>query len=325
MVRRALLPPLLLLALLLPGCTFFTASLFPGYLAQAERSYDLGSSIDGFLAGLGGSGYSWHPKVFVLTSGTVDYGGVLIQIDSRPEKMVVFGDPSGALHLPSYSLPIDAQQLGTLHLSALSGDFMVGSVPISTTFVASSPKGVNPNARGFSDGAFNYLLWTNGPQLLAYQLYNSDWTTASTSGSPTIDTLGSYNLEGVWYDPSAAAGREVVLALGDYSSSRVLAVFTPLAEYKNGTFATVTPTVLGYPSLQFQNAQGNNLSYTRKGLVVVDNNGNAALMDFNGKKTGHSLYLGQGDDLQIAFDLEGDDFYVFNTDKRMLYWGKTGW
>ena len=65
MVRRAAL--LLLLVLSLAGCGFFTASLFPGYLAQAEKSYELGSGIDNFLAGVGSADYRWHPQVFVLT------------------------------------------------------------------------------------------------------------------------------------------------------------------------------------------------------------------------------------------------------------------
>jgi hypothetical protein len=55
MVKKAFLL-LALPALLLAGCDFFTASLFPGYLAQTDKSFDLSSKIDGFLTGLGRAG-----------------------------------------------------------------------------------------------------------------------------------------------------------------------------------------------------------------------------------------------------------------------------
>ncbi len=325
MVRKTLLP-LLLLALLLAGCSFFTASLFPAYLPQAEKSYDLGPSIDGFLASLGSMDYLWRAQLAVLSSGAVDYGGLLIEIDSRPDKTVFFADPAGIIHSPMAGSAVDDSQLGSLHMTALSGDFIVGRVPISTTFVPGTPVGILTSASGFSDGAYNYVLWTSTPQALAYQRFDASWTAVGVQGSATIDLYGSYNLQGVFYDPSATAGREVVLVLQDYSSNRLLVAFTPLADFKNGTFPTAPATyVVSYPYLQFFDVQSESVSYTRKGIVVVDFDGNVSLMDFNGKETGKKLNLGQGGRTRIAFDIEGDDLYVFNPDRRTLYWGKSGW
>ena len=314
MVRRA---ALLLLVLSLAGCGFFTASLFPGYLAQAEKSYELGSGIDGFLAGLGGSGYRWYPQVFVLTSNAgVDYGGVLIEIDSLPYKLLLLADPAGKVQ----QLPDPG--FGRLQLRAADNRFVVGKYQFLPDALATdAPTGVTGDYPGFANSSNNFLLWTGGTYSLNYTRYSPSWTTPTTK-TISIDTFGSFDLRGVYFDPGAALDREVILALLDFSSNRVLVIFTPIARFVDDAFPIQLTT---YPYLQFDNVDVNNVIYTRKGIVLVDNDGNAALMDLSGRDTGKNLDLGQGGEVRVAFDLEGDTFYVFNPEDQRLYRGRTGW
>jgi hypothetical protein len=65
--------------------------------------------------------------------------------------------------------------------------------------------------------------------------------------------------------------------------------------------------------------------YTRKGIVLADYDGKAALMDFSGTETGKKLDLGQHGEVRLALDIAGEHFYVFNPEDQMLYMGKTGW
>ncbi len=315
MVRRA---ALLLLVLSLAGCGFFTASLFPGYLAQVEKSHELGSSIDGFLGSLGGTGYRWYPKLFVLTTDAgIDYGGVLIEIDSLPDKLLLLADSAGNLQ------QLKDPRLGQLHLKDAISQFVVGQAHFAPGSLPSAVfnEAVNGNYLGFAPSVSeNYLVFTSGTTTITYQKFTSGWG-AGTANAVTVDAVGSYELRGLYYDPGAIAGQEVVLVFFDFSSNRVLVFFTPVSSYISGPLSPLTM----YPSLQFYDADAGNVFYTRKGIVVADYDGNAALMDFSGKETGKKLDLGQGGEVRIAFDIEGDTFYVFNPENRVLYRGITGW
>jgi hypothetical protein len=336
MVRRAVPPVVcltLLLVLALAGCGFFTASLFPGYLAQVEKSYDLGSRIDSFLASVGSAEYRWYPQVFVLTSDAgVDYGGVLIEIDSRPEKMLLLADPDGNVQQLAEKELI-TYYLGQLHLKAADAvnQFVVGQyqfAPDDLATTASPISGINGYYRGFSDATstYNYLVWSNDPLTLAYQRYGPSWSAGGTTNYATIDTYGGFEMRGVFYDAGATTGREVVLVLFDYSSNRVLTVFTPLADYSGGSLPTSPETILStYPYLSFDDVDAGNVIYTRKGIVLADYDGKAALMDFSGTETGKKLDLGQHGEVRLALDIAGEHFYVFNPEDQMLYMGKTGW
>jgi len=325
MVRRA---ALLLLVLSLAGCGFFTASLFPGYLAQAEKSYDLGSRIDGFLRTLGSADYRWYSQVFVLTTDAgIDYGAVLIEIDSLPNKRLIMVDPQGSAYdwstpIPNPSPPPSIGELSRLRLTDNSGRFVVGNLSFDPGALPafSMMEISNYYALGFSDGTNNYLLWNSDSLTLTYQSFSSGWTSGATYSVP-IDVSGGFELRGVYYDPSATTGREVVLVLSDYSYNRVLVVFTPTTDYSGGSLATV----LSYPYLQFTDVDAGNVIYTRKGIVLADYDGNAALMDFSGNETGKKLDLGQRGEVRLALDIEGDHFYVFNPEDQMLYRGNTGW
>ena len=310
-----LLALLLLLPALLTGCGFFTASLFPGYLAQAEASFDLGPRVDDFLSG---QDYPWHSEVFVLRSAAgVDYGAVLIGIENLPNKMLMLVDRQGRVQ------QLSSQGLGRLHLRDANNNFVVGQFSFAPDFLAFAllTGGISGDNLGFSDGISNYLLWTDGSVNLSYMESPPGWGGGSNY-SVQIDTGGGFELRGVFYDPGAAAGKEVVLVFFNYQANRVVVLLTPAAGYA-GTF--LTPLLSNYPHLELENVDANNVLYTRKGIVVADSDGRSILKDFNGKDTGKGLDLGHNREVRIAFDLEGDNFFAFNADDRILYRGKTGW
>ena len=84
-----------------------------------------------------------------------------------------------------------------------------------------------------------------------------------------------------------------------------------------------TPFASYYPPVSFEDTDASRVIYTRKGIVVIEDR-TATLMDFNGSPTNKRLSLGEGDK-QLAFDIEGDVFYVFDPENKTLYRGKSGW
>ena len=319
MVKRAFLL-LALPALLLAGCDFFTASLFPGYLAQTDKSFDLGSKIDGFLIGLGSADYRWYSQAFVLTTGTgADYGGVLIEIDSLPAKLLLMADAAGNLQ----QLPDPAGGFGRLRLRDAVNEFVVGQWHFAPGSLPSAiySGGVSPDSFGFSNGSLNYLVYTSGALSINYQEFDSTWTSTGAADVATVDMYGNYDLRGVYYDPLGIAGREVTLVFFDSMYNRARVFFTPVSGYISPPLSTLT----AYPFLDFNDVEASNVIYTRKGIVLADFDGNAVLKDFNGNDTGKSLDLGRSGEARVAFDVEGDTFYVFSPEKQMLYQGSTGW
>ena len=320
MVKRALLPAALLPALFLAGCSFFTASLFPGYLAQTDKAFDLGSEIDGFLTGLGSADYRWYSQPFVLTTGAgADYGGVLIEIDSLPNKLMVLVDPAGGMH--SFSDP----GFNRRHLTDNSGNFVVGKVSIDPSTMSVVASSIDDNDfPGISFNSRNYLFWTESmyPNQVKYA-YATGWPV----GTETIVDLGDYGFElrGLFIDP-LASGREVILVLFNYNYNQVYVIFTPSTGWAGGgSLATPLATNAASPRLTFSDTDAGNVIYTRKGIVLADYDGLAVLKDFQGNDTGKSLDLGRSGEARVAFDVEGDTFYVFKPEDQMLYRGNTGW
>ena len=312
-----LLALLLLLPALLTGCGFFTASLFPGYLAQAEASFDLGPRVDDFLSG---QDYPWHSEVFVLRSAAgVDYGAVLIGIENLPNKMLMLVDRQRRVQ------QLSSQGLGRLHLRDANNNFVVGQFSFAPDFLAFAllTGGISGDNLGFSDGISNYLLWTDGSVNLSYMESPPGWGGGSNY-SVQIDTGGGFELRGVFYDPGAAAGKEVVLVFFNYQINRVYVLLTPASAYPGGIG---TPPTLReqYTHLELEDVDASNVLYTRKGIVVADWDGRAVLKDFSGADTGKGLDLGQRQEVRVAFDLEGNNFFAFNAEDRVLYRGKTGW
>jgi hypothetical protein len=85
------------------------------------------------------------------------------------------------------------------------------------------------------------------------------------------------------------------------------------------------PAALALSAAYPTSAREASTALTRKGIVLADFDGNAVLKDFSGNDTGKSLDLGRSGEARVAFDVEGDTFYVFSPEKQMLYQGSTGW
>ena len=318
MVRRASLLLLALPALLLAGCSFFTASLFPGYLAQTEKSFDLNSKIEGFLTPLGGSEIRWYSQAFILTTGAdADYSGVLVEIDSLPNKLLLLADSAGNLQM------LDDPDFGNLHLLDANGNFVVGQnqFPPASLASAAPVAGIIKEYIGFSAAGINYLLHSDGmySNQLQWQSFGGGWASAG-SGGPNIDDYQyGFEIRAVWYDSTAAADKAVAMVFFNNQLNRVYVFRTPVPELM------VAPLTASYPPLTFEDVDGGRVIYTRKGIVLADWDGSAVLMDFNGKETGKKLDLGRGGEVRIAFDIAGDHFCLFDPDNQMLYQGNTGW
>jgi hypothetical protein len=106
----------------------------------------------------------------------------------------------------------------------------------------------------------------------------------------------------------------------NYNINQVYVFRTPVL-----TPAMPTPLTANYPPLILHDVDAGNVTYTRKGIVMADHDGNVVLLDFSGDETGKKLDLGQGEERRLAFDIEGEHFYVFSPEDQMLYRGKTGW
>jgi hypothetical protein len=313
--------PLLLLPVLLGGCGFFTASLFPGYLAQAEMVVDLNDSIDEFLSG---QDYYWHANLFVLRSASgEDYCAVLIELENLPQKKLILVDPSGDLQERS------DPGLGRLHLTDLNGDFVVGSLSFPPSALSGATyRGIDNHNLGFADGSYNYQLWCDGgaaSNQLSWQNYDSAWASVSGTYYANIrEAQSGFELRNLYYD-SEASDAEVILVFYNYMSGWSSVYFLPAAGF-GGTLPVSPDSLMElYPPLILDPENDENVCYTRKGIVVADWNGRAELQDFDGADTGKSLDGGQLGEVRLAFDLEGENFYAFAADARVLYRGRTGW
>jgi hypothetical protein len=129
MVRKAAFLPVALL--LLSGCEFFAASLFPGYLAQTEAGFDLNDQVDALLAGRTNP---LRGDLFVLrNSAGEDFACVLLFVDYTPDRALFILTPDGDL------LQRTEPELNGLHLTAADGNFVVGRAaydPTSFSFLS---------------------------------------------------------------------------------------------------------------------------------------------------------------------------------------------
>jgi hypothetical protein len=209
---------------------------------------------------------------------------------------------------------------GRLSLRDASGQFVVGQnrFPPGSLMSATPVSVLTKEWLGCSDGAKNFLLWTDSmySSQLRWQSYDAGWSLTG-NGSPIIDDSQSgFEIQGVFYDPLAA--NPLALVFFNYNVNQVYVFRTPVPD------SIAIPMVLLYPPLVLQDVDAGRVFYTRKGIVLADDK-NAALLDFSGRDTGKKLDLGQQSQARLAFDIEGDTFYVFNPEDRRLYVGNTGW
>lgn len=320
MVKKRL--PAALLALLLPAlgllgsCGFFTSSLFPGYLPQAEIGVDLSGQADALLAGRSNP---LRGNVFLLEG----FGCLLLTVDYAGDRELIALTPAGSLlEFPGSAIPDPG--LGELHLLDAAGNFVVGAAYFNPgSFAYAGVTAINGEDTwkpGFSDGSSNFVFERGWGPTLTYYIYGSGWS-GRTSRTASWDTGGyNYEVANVFHDP-LAAGREVILVLrGDGDQAYVLRV--PQADVSAG----LSPPVIDfYGATALQDVDGSRVFYTRKGLVAADWDGRAVLYDYSGNETGKTLALGHSGQVQLAFSLAGDTFLAYEEDDRRLYRGRTGW
>jgi hypothetical protein len=329
MVRKTAL--LLAILLALCSCSFFTASLFPGYLAQAELGFDLSRQVDALLAGRSNP---LRAELFVLRNNSTgeEFACLLLVVDYTPDRALFVVTPEG--HLLQRNEP----GLNGLHLTAADGRFVIGQVaydPVTFTFAADlsvTPYQIWPEDTwkpAVSDGSSNFLFDVIWSTTLNYYEYKNDWS--GRGSTPYALSLSSsysnYELTRVFKDPDAS-GAEIILALRTSSGTGESAVVvrTPQAGYAGPSPTLCVPVVDCYPhtTISGDELDTRQVFYTRKGIAAVSYKGLLTLYDFNGNELS-SMSLGQRKDLRFAFNLDGTHFYCFNLDDRRLYKGETGW
>jgi hypothetical protein len=296
MVRKTAL--LLAILLALCSCSFFTASLFPGYLAQAELGFDLSRQVDALLAGRSNP---LRAELFVLRNNSTgeEFACLLLVVDYTPDRALFVVTPEG--HLLQRNEP----GLNGLHLTAADGRFVIGQVaydPVTFTFAADlsvTPYQIWPEDTwkpAVSDGSSNFLFDVIWSTTLNYYEYKNDWS--GRGSTPYALSLSSsysnYELTRVFKDPDALC--------------------VPVVDCYLYPHTTISGEEL----------DTRQVFYTRKGIAAVSYKGLLTLYDFNGNELS-SMSLGQRKDLRFAFNLDGTHFYCFNLDDRRLYKGETGW
>jgi hypothetical protein len=181
---------------------------------------------------------------------------------------------------------------------------------------------LSPDYLGFSEdvASYNHVVFSANATSITHQRYPSSWTTPTGNNITVASDGGSYGLQAVYYDPLGTVNQEVALVFFDSSYNRVRVFLTPRASYSTPPLSTLE----AYPSLQFEDVSPERVMYTRKGMVLVEDRA-ATLTDFNGNPTNKRLTLGERENARLAFDVEGEVFFVFDEENRTLYRGKTGW
>lgn len=315
MVRR-LFPSAVFGAIsLLSSCGLFTASLFPSYLSQVEASAELSEPIDALLNGR--TNRLWTDLFVLRDTAGKEFPALLLFIEYSPDRSLYIMDSQFQPKILTYN------GLDSLHVTDASGDFVVGQIIInsSTLSFKRADSNILGSTHGFSDGANNYLLWIDGalPDQLQCKVFLPGWTTSGSFSA--LWGSSSVELKKVYYDP-ARTGQEVILVLWDWGANQAVLAFTPAADY--ALFAL--PTILiSFPSVRIGNVKPEPLHYTRKGIMAHDYEGNTVLYDFDGVTVKGKLRSDYRKETQEGYDLEGDYFFLYNVEDRILYKGKTGW
>jgi len=323
LVARRLLPATLAAAALLSlaTCELFRMSAFPGFLSRVVVARDLGGQIDSLVDRYGDE---WEGQVRVLRdAGGEDYVFVLVRVfgstrlitlDSDLNVLGTFDDPS----------------LGSRAMVDASNRFVIGKVvlnnPPSSRNALSAPGGSDDP--GFASGGANFVLGVDGgvsPDELRYEEFDDAWTSLDPPESVPIDSvirLDNWNLPLVFFDP-VAAGKEVILVLNNWASGIFEIVFTPAAAYESGS---LTGDVVAYPSFEISAWDIQDISYTRRGIVVSTWDRSLTVYDFLGvPRQGLQEEINTRNEIRQAYDMDGEYFYYFDKTERFLYKGLTGW
>jgi hypothetical protein len=321
------------LAATLSGCKLVTAlfswSMFPSFLSGVEATRDLSRELDDLLPE---GSTDWGVDITALRSRTWlrDYvflavstpgGSRLLVLDSNLDVInTVNGEPTGGRSL------IDAD-----------GNFALGRVLLEDTVDGPIEAPLRTDLPGewypffFADPSnWNFGLRQIAPNQLEYAQYTPGWA-GGPAGTPTIDAAGTFwNLVGADLLPSRA-GEELMIAVWSWDRQEVAVVFadrTLLAGAFPGPLidTSVDPPVSLLASgffVKLRDEEPKRVHYTAKGVLVRTHDREATLYDFDGTRR-LRINLGENE-IADCYTEDGERFYYFDRDRRILYKGRTGW
>ena len=269
MVNKAALLPAALL--LLGGCAFFSSSLFPGYLAQAEMAIDLRDRVEELLAGRTNP---LRSELFVLRNAAgEDFACLLLVVDYTPDRSLFILTPQERL------LQISGQELDRLHLVDANGDFVVGRASYNPTdFSFQSLTAMQPEDAwkpAISNGSANFVFDAGWSSNLTYYEYDFNW--GGRLGRAMELGAGSYELVQVFKDP-AAVGAEVILVLrtSGPNGEAAVVVRTPQGLYSTPSAEAILDNY-PYTLLNQDDLDPRRTCYTRKGIAAASYDGSVIL------------------------------------------------
>ena len=335
MVKKAILVVLLILpvALCLTSCDIvlgvLSLSPFPAYLTQAVASVDMSSEIETYV---GSKDSQWRSTVHVLRNIAGDeYVFLIIQKDFGGQRVYALDTE---LKLISYD---SVGHHYPLALVDANDDFTVGNVKFDRTDMTITTPYFPDVLDIWDEQAFshvsanrNYLLRSYG-DTLELDAYNMDWSTFIGATSFSIGSPAEIWLRGLGFDPAAVdpiVGIEPVYLIfvgHDYfqDSEFLQIVRTPAADYSSGL---LTPVFSSYAvSTRVYDVRGwRPCYYTRKGVVAeTQNRGRYMLISLDGDVI-KRFPVTKEEEPALAFDIDGDYYYIFDEADKRLYRAVTG-
>ncbi len=320
MVKRLAAAALAGAVLLLSGCGLFTLSIFPQYLPGLTASKDLRLYIDDYVRE---QPNDWWSFMRVVRFGGADYVFLGIGLSYSPGTKLIVMDSSLEVLKVHYDLPVGQFSMVDAQGRILFGSQAFGApeadpvdVPMYTVASYLPPW----NGGGFAYGGLNYVLWSDSGAF-NYVEVSSDWSTATPAppASPLSPAVsgGTYEVRGVAWDPEHT-GEEVMVGFVDWGARLAAVALLPATYFQAGSTAPITPT------FTVEDADPQNIHYTRKGIVLQGNDRRMLRYDFSGKLLEETT-LPPDHEMQPAYDIDGQSYYYFDRDARMLLKGKTGW
>jgi hypothetical protein len=329
-LRSLLLPALLAAAALSLGtCKVVTGilswSMFPSFLSGVEATRNLTQELDDLLpAGT----TDWGSRIAVLRSplyGDVDYVFLLVNTP-RGNRLIVLDRNLDIVNT------IDDGNFGERMMVGAQGNFVVGKVVLvgaqdsaPTELSTSDP---DTNKPGVTGDHRNCLIYAGGNTLYV-ESYDPQytWNTSTLYSDAIASDGGNWNVAGVGYD-SSRTDEEVMLGLVRWDTGTLAVLFVHDADLATGGLSP--PLEETYVSLgqgfARQLSDVRRVHYTRNGIVVrsEQDDGQCYLLDYDGGEL-HRFQLNVRGGLEEAYDIEGEHFYYFVRDERVLFKGRTGW
>jgi hypothetical protein len=311
--------------------TVFSLSPFPGYLSQAVTSVDMREEIEGFL----GKNYiRWDSDVYVLKN-TAEAEYVFVVVRKEPGGQCIFRFDTD-LALQSKAV---VDRRSNLHLVDAFNDFVVGHV-IFDDLMEAPPDTVTLGSLGsewdcpaFSYGSENYILYSGGTNI-NYTPYTNTWS----SGSPKTAIIGSPSdrqLVGIGYDWKLSGihplvpGAPVFLFLHgrepDNDDEFLEIAWTPASDYSTSSLQDDFYSNYFVSSRVYRVRKWNSVYYTQKGVVAqTHDRGRYYLLTLDGQIIKDMRITGNDEEVPIDFDIDGEYYYLLDTNNLRLYKAAAG-